>query len=195
MKNRNTHFSTTILFLLLLMSITAFSQSDKKNKGLFIDWDFSVMVADNDFLGHAALASGYRFNEKMATGIEWRGASKFSCCNNFGMSGLGATYRFTEKWFLGKVTAGKVLRARRGEDFGSDWQYKKGGFYYSVSLAYRTRPGFLFGVNYTGVRSNQFDYYLENIDTGELNFDRVETVNFGTIGVMVGAAFPGRGRD
>ncbi len=195
MKNINTFLSIFFLVIFLFGSNTIFSQSEKKPKGLFVDWDFSVMIADNDFLGHAALASGYRFNEKMAAGLEWRAASKFSCCNNFSMSGLGAAYRYTDKWFLGKVSLGKVLNARRGEDFGSDWQYQKGGYYYSVSVAYRTRPGFLFGVNYTGVRNNKFDYYLEDIDTGELTYDREETMQFGTIGIMVGAAFPGRGRE
>jgi len=184
-----------LLFCIVFPSNNIFAQEDKKTKGLFVDWDLSVMIADGDFLGHAALASGYRFNEKMAAGLEWRGASKFSCCNNFGMNGVGVTYRYTEKWFLAKLTTGKVLKASRGEDFGSDWQFQKGGFYYSASIAYRTRPGFLFGINYTGVRGNKFDYYLQNIDNLEFTFDRVETVNFGTIGIMVGAAFPGRGRD
>ena len=191
MKNYN-----TILFLgiFLFVSNITFAQSEKKTKGLFVDWDLSAMIADDDFMGHAALASGYRFNEKMAAGVEWRGASKFSCCNNFGMSGVGATYRFTEKWFLGKVSLGKVLKAHRYDDGFNEWRDFRGGYYYSLSLAYRLRGGFLMGLCYTGVPNNKFDYYIDENITGDFVFDRVVKTPFGTIGVMVGAAFPGRGR-
>lgn len=193
MKTKKPLYSILFLSIFFLVSNNAFAQSEKKTKGLFVDFDFSLMIADGDFMGHAALTSGYRFNEKMAAGVEWRSASKFSCCNNFSMSGLGVNYRYTDKWFLGKISLGKVLKATRGEDLGSDWQYQKGGFYYSVSLAYRTRPGFLFGLSYTGVENNKFDYYLEDLNTGELRFDRKERMQFGTIGIMLGVALPGRG--
>ena len=139
MKTKKPLYSILFLSIFFLVSNNAFAQSEKKTKGLFVDFDFSLMIADGDFMGHAALTSGYRFNEKMAAGVEWRSASKFSCCNNFSMSGLGVNYRYTDKWFLGKISLGKVLKATRGEDLGSDWQYQKGGFYYSVFKALTLR--------------------------------------------------------
>lgn len=195
MKTNNIFISLIFLFIFLFASNTAFSQSEKKAKGLFVDLDLSALIADGDFMGHAALASGYRFNEKMAAGIEVRTTSKFSCCNHFGMQGIGATYRHTNKWFLGKLTLGKVLNAGRTWDGFPTFEYETGGLYYSVSVAYRTRPGFLFGLSYTGVENAEFDYYEYDFNTDELILDGKRTVRFGTIGIMVGVAFPGRGRD
>ena len=193
MKN-NILLSISFFFLFLFVSNSAFSQSEKKAKGLFVDFDFSVLIADGDFMGHAALASGYRFNEKMGAGIEVRSASKFSCCNHFGMQGVGVIYRHTDKWFLGKITFGKILNASRTWDSFPTFEYEKGGLYYSVSAAYRARPGFVFGLTYTGIENTQFGYYEYDFNTNEPIYDGKRTVRFGTIGIMLGVAIPGRGR-
>ncbi len=206
MKNNNIFLSILLVFIFFFISNNTFAQSENKEKRLFVDFDIGAMIADATFMGHAAIGAGYRFNEKNGAGIELRSLSKFRSSSSFGLSGLGASYRYTDKWFLGRLSVGKVLRATRATDWGAegiewgeDWQYQKGGFYYSVSVAYRLRPGFVFGLSYTGVRNSQFDYYLKNIDTGELTFDEMKTadwgkVNFGTIGIMAGVALPGRGR-
>ncbi|MGK0366399.1 MAG: hypothetical protein ACI85O_003472 [Saprospiraceae bacterium] len=193
MKTNNHSFSILLLFCFVFISNNTFAQSDKQPKGLFVDFDVSAIFVDDDLMGHAAFASGYRFNKKMAAGLEFRSAGRANIGNNTNMAGIGAVYRYTDKWFLGKVTLGKVLKSFHGEDSDLYWENPRGGFYYSLSLAYRSQRGFLIGLCYTGVQNNKFDFYIPD-DTGELVLAGVFTAPFGAFGIMLGAAFPGSGK-
>jgi len=192
MKNSNYFFVTLLLLCFLSISSNLYAQSHIRGKGFFVDADLGFFVFPFEiFMGQASLSSGYRFNKKIALGLEARTAGFTTDGGRInGFKGGGMTFRFTHERFLAKLTQGYVFHARAIDDSPYSNDFKRGGTYNSLSLAYRMRSGFSLGATYTLSRNIKFtrNYHPDGF-LGDLPSEDVR-YNIPSLGIMLGWTFP-----
>ncbi|NJC25610.1 hypothetical protein [Neolewinella antarctica] len=184
--------------LLLVCSFLASAQSDSTyiNSPVFLQLGVGIFPNIGNLKGEISAAVGYRFNQYVGLGAEYRSSSTHN--ESFGTSakGVGLHLRGQNRrgWLAG-LGGGKVLSGFQGSDNIDSQQYRTGGYYYAADVGYQFRWGGTLGLFATAVKDMTFDGYLYNNDTNvdePTGTSRLE--EFGSFGVKFGFAFPWRGK-
>lgn len=190
------------LFTALLIVFSAFlsAQSDSLTRfhlsPVFAQVGLGLLPHPENFNAEFSVAAGYRFNQHIGLGLEYR--STFTSNISFGMSasGIGVHFRgqFDGGWLV-NVGAGPVVSAFQGNDSSTSYEYRAGGVYMGVDIGYQTRWGIILGVYGTlaqGMSHNVLEYN-DNTNRPELTGAYYEN-SLGSGGVKLGFAFPWRGK-
>lgn len=211
------------LFVLCCLSFGTFTvlsaQTDAKSdfRKFYIDADVGFFFVPDytiQSFTHLAVGGGYRFHEYHAIGAEYRGVRNDDYYYNESAKGLGVCYRLDFKGVFGKISVGKIITSKKGEfESPSKFDYTGGGIYTTYSLGYHFRSGVLLGISYTGVGGTRFDRsqfeFAEDFEGDFYTFWDIRDAtpdagmffpagefrsNFGAFTIMIGYAFPGRGK-
>ncbi|OAV45947.1 hypothetical protein [Lewinella sp. 4G2] len=186
------------LALFLACGLSLHAQADRAllNDGspVFVKVGVGLYPNISALMGELSASAGYRFNPRFGLGVEIRGSSRHneSFGNSVTVLGLHLHQQVGQRFLLG-LGAGATLKAIKGSDGFTAYEYDSGGTYGAFDFAYYTRWGGTFGIYTTVAGGSNFER-LQYSDATNLYEPTGELVEDGVVsaGFKVGYAFPGR---
>ncbi len=189
-------FAIPLFCLYSLLTAQSEPTTPYETSPIFVDVGFGAMPHFEFFSVQFSAAVGYRFTERLGLGVEFRSTSTsgVSITRSADLLGLRVRKQYNQRW-IASIAGGTVLTAGESDDGFLLYDYRSGGTYLSVDLAYQLPWGMTIGGYVTAVWGQVHDVFeWDDLSSTYLPTGRTSMDSFPGAGIKLGYAFPSRGK-